>query len=64
MSFLLNSDLEEITLELGEELKSFNGKNILITGARGFLGRYFIDFFLLLNSNYNRRFFWQRNFIR
>ena len=52
MSFLLNSDLEEITLELGEEMKSFNGKNILITGARGFLGRYFIDFFLLLNSNY------------
>tara|TARA_A100001035_G_scaffold280356_1_gene285816 strand:- start:161 stop:1207 length:1047 start_codon:yes stop_codon:yes gene_type:complete len=52
MSLLLNSDLEEIIIGLKREINKFSGKNILITGARGFLGRYFIDLFSLLNEKY------------
>mgnify|MGYP001400960564 CR=1 FL=1 len=52
MSFLLNNDLEKIVSDLNGQIDTFSGKNILITGARGFLGRYFTDFFLLLNSKY------------
>ena len=50
MGFLLDSDIEEIAGSLGETAQAFNGKRILITGARGFLGRYFTDVFLKLNE--------------
>ena len=39
MSFLLNNDLEKIVFDLNGQIDTFSGKNILITGARGFLGR-------------------------
>jgi len=50
MTFLLDSDIEEIAQSLGPTAHAFSGKRILITGARGFLGRYFTDVFLRLNA--------------
>lgn len=50
MGFLLDSDIKEICDRLGEDARLFAGRRILITGARGFLGRYFTDVFLRLNS--------------
>ncbi len=50
MTFLLDSDIEEISESLGSLAQAFAGKRILITGARGFLGRYLTDLFLALNS--------------
>jgi UDP-glucuronate decarboxylase len=50
MGFLLDSDIDEIGASLGEAAHAFAGKRILITGARGFLGRYLTDVFLRLNA--------------
>lgn len=50
MPFLLESDIDEIVKGLGEEARAFAGRRILITGARGFLGRYFTDVFLRMNA--------------
>jgi len=50
MSFLVDGDIDEICNTLGAEADAFAGKRILITGARGFLGRYFTDVFLRLNK--------------
>jgi UDP-glucuronate decarboxylase len=50
MGFLLDSDIEEICARLAPVARPFAGKRILITGARGFLGRYFTDVFLRLNA--------------
>lgn len=51
MAFLLKSDVEEICRTLGDDAKAFSGKRILITGGRGFLGRYFTEVFQWLNKN-------------
>src|SRR5688572_13375615 len=50
MAFLLPSDIEEICASLGPMVQEFSGKRILITGARGFLGRYLTDVFMRLNA--------------
>ena len=50
MSLLEDSDIDEICSLLGDDTRMFEGKRILITGARGFLGRYFSSVFLRLNS--------------
>jgi UDP-glucuronate decarboxylase len=50
MAFLLESDIDEICSSLGPLANEFSGKRILVTGARGFLGRYFTDVFLRLNK--------------
>jgi UDP-glucuronate decarboxylase len=50
MAFLLQSDIEEICASLGPLANEFSGKRILITGARGFLGRYLTDVFVRLNA--------------
>ena len=47
---IFNSDIQEIVARVGDFANSFSGKRILITGARGFLGRYFIETFNLLNE--------------
>ena len=41
MKFLLDSDIEEI-VERIDSKNELQGKTILMTGARGFLGRYFV----------------------
>ena len=43
--FFLQTDIDEILNGVGEQLQGFAGKNILLTGGRGFLGRYFIEVF-------------------
>ncbi len=47
--FLLASDIDEIVDRLGDEAKAFGGKTVLLTGGRGFLGRYFMEVFGALN---------------
>ena len=49
-SFLLQSDIEEIVANMSiGSLSEFGGKHILLTGGRGFLGRYFTAVFQHLN---------------
>jgi UDP-glucuronate decarboxylase len=51
MKHLLDSDLAEVVALLGEAGHSFAGKTVLMTGARGFLGRYFTEVFAHLNQH-------------
>ncbi len=47
----LESDIVEIADRLGEKADLLAGKTVLLTGARGFLGRYFTRVFAHLNEN-------------
>ena len=49
--FLLKSDIDEICQRLSVPAQSFAGKTVLLTGGRGFLGRYFMEIFARLNEN-------------
>jgi UDP-glucuronate decarboxylase len=49
--FLLDSDVAEICTRLGATAQDFAGKTVLLTGGRGFLGRYFMAIFAYLNEN-------------
>jgi len=49
-SFLLQADIQEIVQRLGNISDQFCGKRILLTGGRGFLGRYFMEVFKTLNE--------------
>jgi UDP-glucuronate decarboxylase len=49
-AFLISSDIDEIIGNLGHVADDFSGKTVLLTGARGFLGRYFMDIFSRLND--------------
>ena len=51
MKHFLQSDLVEIGNRLGEEAHAFAGKTVLMTGARGFLGRHFTELFAYLNEH-------------
>lgn len=53
--FLLKSDVEEIARRLAEPAQDFAGKTVLLTGGRGFLGRYFMEVFNLLNKKYLKK---------
>ncbi len=48
--FLLRTDIAEIVSRLGDDVQSFAGKTVLLTGGRGFLGRYFMEVFNALNQ--------------
>jgi UDP-glucuronate decarboxylase len=48
--FLLKSDVQEIADRLGRAVHDFAGKTVLLTGGRGFLGRYFTEIFAHLNE--------------
>ena len=50
MMRMLKTDLTEIVSRLGEDAKQFAGKTVILTGGRGFLGRYFMDVFATLNA--------------
>lgn len=50
-SFHLDSDIEEIASRLGDVANDLAGKTVIMTGARGFLGRYFSLVFDFLNRN-------------
>ena len=49
--FFLDSDIDEIIERLDTKAK-LEGKTILMSGARGFLGRYFMEIFKKMNQNY------------
>lgn len=49
-NFCLESDIAEIVERLGDSAGAFEGKTILLTGGRGFLGKYFSAVFELLNQ--------------
>ena len=51
MKHFLDSDLVEVARGLGEEAQGFSGKTVLMTGARGFLGRHFSEVFAHLNEH-------------
>lgn len=54
-AFFLESDIVEICSRLEKISENFSGKTILLTGGRGFLGRYFTEVFKKLNKNYLNR---------
>ncbi len=49
-NFNIPSDIDEIIKFLDKEYQKFEGKTILLTGGRGFLGRYFTEIFLKINK--------------
>ena len=49
--FLLRSDIAEVATRLRENAQSLAGKTVLLTGGRGFLGRYFTEIFAALNED-------------
>lgn len=51
-NFLLQSDIEEIIKNMPLNfINKFSGKHVLLTGGRGFLGRYFAAVFQSLNES-------------
>ena len=48
--FLLETDIHQIIDNLHDVYSELSGKTILLTGGRGFLGRYFMEIFNLLNQ--------------
>lgn len=48
--FILRSDIDEICHRLPTQVQDFSGKTVLLTGGRGFLGRYFMEIFSRLNE--------------
>ena len=52
--FFLDSDIDEIIERLDTKAK-LEGKTILMSGARGFLGRYFMEIFKKMNQNHFKK---------
>ena len=50
-NFCLEIDIEEIIQRLGPQITELAGKTVLLTGGRGFLGRYFTAVFERLNTS-------------
>lgn len=48
-NFLLKGDIQQIIENIMDVSNGFSGKKILLTGGRGFLGRYFMEIFNELN---------------
>ena len=51
-NFHHKSDIDEIVNNIGDLSNNLNGKTIMITGGRGFLGRYFSEIIIYLNKNF------------
>lgn len=51
MKQFLQSDVAEVAERLGDTAQAFAGKTIIMTGARGFLGRHFTQVFAYLNEH-------------
>ena len=49
-NFLLKGDIQQIVENIMDVANGFSGKKILLTGGRGFLGRYFMEIFNELNE--------------
>jgi UDP-glucuronate decarboxylase len=50
-NFFLSSDIDEIVERISDVAKDLSGKTVLLTGGRGFLGRYFVEIFDRLNKD-------------
>jgi UDP-glucuronate decarboxylase len=50
-NFFLSSDIDEVVERMSNIAKDLSGKNVLLTGGRGFLGRYFVEIFDRLNKD-------------
>ncbi len=50
MKYFLDKDIDTIIKFTKNLKKKFEGKNILITGGNGFLGKYFIEYFRRINK--------------
>ena len=53
--FYLNSDIKEIYNNLKNHKRYFEGKKFLISGANGFLGKYFIKSLLEINKSLKKK---------
>jgi UDP-glucuronate decarboxylase len=53
--YYLNSDISEICNNLNSYSKYFSGKKFLISGANGFLGKYFIKTLLVMNTTLTKK---------
>ena len=51
MSFYLSTDLTNIVTRLTEVAEQLKGKTVVISGSKGFLGRYFIEIFKEINKD-------------
>ncbi|MEO5373429.1 MAG: NAD-dependent epimerase/dehydratase family protein [Alphaproteobacteria bacterium] len=51
MSFMLDTDIQEIGERLADAARDFAGRRVVLTGGRGFLGRYFMAVFGWLNEH-------------
>ena len=49
-TFFLETDITEIVERIAPDAAAFSGKTVLLTGGRGFLGRYFMEVFGALNT--------------
>lgn len=52
---IIEEDFAAVARALGEEVKSFEGKHVLITGGSGFLGSHMVGFLHFLNSRILRK---------
>ena len=50
MEMVLDDDIKEIYASLDQSIKRLSGKTVLITGAAGFLGRYFMSLLTYANE--------------
>ena len=50
-NYFLKSDIDEILEGIAVNVNNFSGKTIVLTGAMGFLGRYFMEIFSRLNES-------------
>ena len=50
-NFCLPTDIEEIISRIGNSFEVLSGKTILLSGGRGFLGRYFVEVFNQISKN-------------
>ena len=48
--FYLEKDIQNILYNSKDILNYFSGKQIIITGGRGFLGKYFVEVFFRFNK--------------
>ncbi|MAF94186.1 MAG: nucleoside-diphosphate sugar epimerase [Rhodospirillaceae bacterium] len=48
--FFLQTDIHEIARALSDKAQAFAGKTVMLSGGRGFLGRYFTEVFVHLNE--------------
>jgi UDP-glucuronate decarboxylase len=50
MKLVVGEDIESIVRDIGNSVEKLRGKQVLLTGAGGFLGRYFVEVINYLNN--------------